>query len=60
MCSAPDMPTVPERQVTKLPDQGSKGAGNDTSRFRRALMAGLVTSPSGVLGSPATMKPTLG
>jgi hypothetical protein len=54
------MPTVPERQVMKLPDQGSKGAGADPSRFRRALMAGLVTSPNGVLGSPSVTKPTLG
>lgn len=60
ICSAPDIPTVPERQVTKMPDQGAKGAGADPSRFRRALMAGLVTSPNGVLGSPNVTKPTLG
>lgn len=44
----------------KMPDQGAKGVEKDPSRFRRALMAGLVTSPAGVLGTPTTMKPKLG
>lgn len=29
-------------------------------KFRRAIMAGLVTSPQGVLGSPKVGKATLG
>lgn len=61
MCvSTPDIPSVPERQVQKLPDAGSTANTTDQRRFRRAMMAGLVTSPAGVLGSPTVTKPTLG
>lgn len=57
----PDMPTVPDRQAVKLPDNGATGGGPDTSALRRrALLAGLITSPQGVLGSPVVSKPTLG
>ena len=62
MCtSTPDVPTVPERQAAKLPDAGAPtDATNNRDKFRRAIMAGLVTSPQGVLGSPSVSKPTLG
>lgn len=54
------MPVPVERQAVKLPDQGAKGVSGDTSRFRRAVLAGMLTSPQGVLGSPTVSKPTLG
>lgn len=54
------MPTVPERQAAKLPDAGAPAGSTDNNRFRRAMMAGLITSPQGVLGSPSATKPTLG
>lgn len=58
---APDIPTVPERQAVKLPDNGAPTGAADNSAFRRrALLAGLITSPQGVLGSPMVSKPTLG
>lgn len=62
MCvSTPDVPSVPERQAAKLPDNGAApDAGRSRDKFRRALMAGLMTSPQGVLGSPNVSKPTLG
>jgi len=50
----------PERQAVKLPDQGAKGDVGNTNKFRRAVLAGLLTSPQGVLGSPSVSKPTLG
>lgn len=61
----PDLPSVPERQATKLPDQGSSAFSDKTSRRRRAAMiAGLVTSPQGALGavntSSASTSSTLG
>lgn len=55
------MPAAPaERQAIKVPDQGSTAANGDNTKFRRAVLAGLLTSPQGVLGSPTTSKPTLG
>lgn len=43
----------------KLPDGGAPaGAGRDR-KFRRAAYAGLMTSPSGVLGNPSLAKPNL-
>jgi len=54
------VPTVPERQAVKLPDQGATASASDGNRFRRAMMAGLMTSPQGVLGSPTAAKPKLG
>lgn len=53
-------PPAAERQSIKLPDQGANNAGNNSAKFRRAVMAGLLTSPQGVLGAPSTAKPTLG
>jgi len=44
----------------KLPDQGAQNVGTDPSRLRRAMLAGMITSPQGVLGSPTVSKPTLG
>ena len=51
----PDVPTVPERQATKLPD-GSQAAGrtDDRARRRMAYAASILTSPQGVLGQAAT------
>jgi hypothetical protein len=52
---------VPERQAVKLPDQGAPdSAGKNRDRWRRAIMAGLVTGPQGALGTPNVAKPTLG
>ena len=66
MCvgSTPDVPTVPERQATKLPD-GSQAAErtDDRARRRMAYAASILTSPTGVLGQAATtsnMTPTTG
>jgi len=61
MCTpkTPDVPTVPERQAVKLPDQGAP-ISKDASFRRRAIMAGIMTSPQGVLGNPTVSKPTLG
>lgn len=59
MPKTPDIPDVIERQAAKLPDSGSTARTGDASSRRRALMAGLITTPSG-LGSPTVSKPTLG
>lgn len=60
MCmSTPDVPTTPERQAVKLPDDGSKVPDQSKNR-RAAIMAGLMTSPQGVLGAPTVAKATLG
>lgn len=55
MPSTPDVPTVPERQAAKLPDNGSTASrtGSATNR-RHALMATILTGPGGALGSPTT------
>lgn len=55
MGGTPEVPTVPERQAAKLPDGG--GTANDSAQRnarRRALMATILTSPSGTMGAPAT------
>ena len=51
MCTpkTPDMPTQPERQSMKLPDEGLD-LTKDSSKRRRAIMA----------GSPTPANPTLG
>lgn len=55
------MPPPPaERQAVKLPDQGAKADAGNPNKFRRAMLAGMLTSPQGVLGSPTVSKPTLG
>lgn len=59
MPKTPDVPTVPERQAVKLPDAGS-AITKDASFRRRAIMAGIMTGPQGVLGNPNVTKPTLG
>jgi hypothetical protein len=57
----PNIPTLPDRQAVKLPDNGAPAGATDNSAYRRrALLAGLITSPQGVLGSPVVSKPTLG
>lgn len=56
----PDVPTVPERQASKLPDQGAKTNDKaNTNAMRRAMLAGMATSPGG-LGTPSVSKATLG
>lgn len=63
MCTpkVPDIPPQPERQAARLPDGGSEANASTTedARRRRILMAGLMTSPSG-LGAPVVSRPTLG
>ena len=51
--------TTPERQAMKTPDQGSTAYTADADKQRRAIIAGLVTTPTG-LGSPTVSKATLG
>lgn len=54
------MPTMPERQATKLPDAGATITKDDRKRLRRALYAGMTTGSQGALGNPQSAKPTLG
>ena len=51
---------MPERQPMKLPDAGAPTNADDFKKFRRAVAAGMITSPGGALGTPTTVKPTLG
>jgi hypothetical protein len=55
----PKMSTPPERQAMKLPDEGVDLTKSNGKR-RRAVMAGIITSPQGALGSPTAARPTLG
>jgi hypothetical protein len=49
---APDLPSIPERQVVKLPDDGATGPRSDIlARRRRGLYASILTSPNGSLGT---------
>lgn len=58
--STPDIPAPAERQATKLPDAGSTANNDTNAKARKAWLAGMITSPMGVLGSPSVTKPTLG
>jgi|GEM_PF-1036812 hypothetical protein len=60
MCSTPTIPTAPERQSLKLPDQGAPTGAMDNSRWRRAILAGMVTSPLGLTGAARVSSTTLG
>lgn len=60
ICSAPDVPEVPARQATKLPDAGAEVPNRDRKRLQRAMFAGLTGAATGSLGTPNVMKPTLG
>lgn len=60
MCSTPTIPTVPARQPVQLPDQGASVAVTDPQAWQRTVLAGMVTGPQGVLGSPSVSRPTLG
>jgi len=51
---------MPERQAAKLPDQGASITQDSSAKMRRAILAGLITSPQGTIGSPTVSKPTLG
>lgn len=60
MCigGTPDIPAVQERQVSKIPDGGSTASRTqDSLKRRRALMATVLTGPSG-LGNPAAVTNT--
>lgn len=53
--SAPDTPTPVERQSVKLPDEGADPTKDrDARRRRKAMMSGLITGPSGALGTANT------
>lgn len=57
MCipSAPDVPTVPERQAAKAPDKGQTADRVDAAKRRRmSYAASILTSPQGVMGAPST------
>lgn len=55
MPKAPDVPSIPERQPTKLPDNGSvAGMADLITKRRRGLYASIYTSPQGTMGAPAT------
>jgi hypothetical protein len=58
----PDVPKIPERQATKLPDNGSTAANADlAAKRRRGLYASIMTSAQGAAGAPTTTaKTTLG
>jgi hypothetical protein len=60
MCSTPTIPTVPVRQPMQLPDQGAPVTSADPQAWQRTVLAGMVTGPQGVLGTPTVSKPTLG
>jgi len=60
MCSTPTIPTVPVRQPVQLPDQGAIPGSVDPEAWQRTVLAGMVTGPQGVLGSPTVTNPTLG
>ncbi|MFD2402946.1 hypothetical protein [Novosphingobium soli] len=51
---------MPERQAMKLPDNGAPEGSTQNNRQRRAIIAGLMTSPQGTVGSPTVGTPTLG
>lgn len=55
MCvgKTPDVPTIPERQATQLPDNGSTASQVDANaKRRRGLYASILTSPTGTMGAP--------
>lgn len=53
MCtSTPDVPTMPERQAIKLPDDGSDAQGLDARRRRRIAYAASIRA--GMLSPPST------
>ena len=61
MCtSTPTIPTVPVRQPMQLPDQGARSSVTSPEAWQRTVLAGMVTGPQGVLGSPTVSNPTLG
>lgn len=55
---APEVPTIPERQATKLPDQGATAdTVSDRARRRRGMMASILTSAQ---GAASPLNTTLG
>lgn len=60
MCSTPTIPAAAERQSLKLPDQGAPATSADALRWRRALLAGMVTSPLGLGGAAPVTSARLG
>lgn len=53
MCiSSPDVPSIPERQASKLPDGGATASRADLlAKRKRGLYASILTSPQGTLGA---------
>lgn len=48
----PQIPTLPERQAVKLPDNGAPDSrASLLARRRRGLYASILTSPQGALGT---------
>jgi hypothetical protein len=49
---APEVPSIPERQSVRLPDNGATAARSDIlSKRRRGLYASILTTPNGALGA---------
>jgi hypothetical protein len=67
MCigGTPDVPSVPERQAERSPDNGDPTRrSNERQRRRMAFASSILTAPGGTLGQPTTTatpaKPVLG
>jgi hypothetical protein len=51
----PEVPTIPERQAVKAPDQSAPDMGvTDRARRRRGMMASILTSAQGATGAVST------
>jgi hypothetical protein len=50
----PDMPVIPERQPTKLPDNGSTAASTALDQKRRRGMYAAILTNQSTLGQPIT------
>ena len=60
MCaSTPDVPTLPERQASRLPDQGA-APGTRDRRARLGPLLAALTRADGLGTPPSTARPTLG
>ena len=52
--STPDVPVIPERQPTKLPDNGSTAASSSLDQKRRRGIYAAILTNQGTLGQPIT------
>ena len=50
----PEVPAIPERQPTKLPDDGGTAASTSLDQKRRRGMYAAILTNQGTLGQPAT------